>query len=54
VGQAPTQTIALAGVDLANHYGVAPGSGGMIASGHDTASIINGMISDHSLKVDTV
>ncbi|WP_297831811.1 type I secretion C-terminal target domain-containing protein, partial [Pseudomonas sp.] len=54
VGQAPTQTIDLAGVDLASHYGVTPGSGGMIASGHDTASIISGMISDHSLKVDTV
>ncbi|WPX64177.1 retention module-containing protein [Pseudomonas sp. MH10] len=54
VGQAPTQTIDLAGVDLANHYGVTPGSGGMVASGHDTASIITGMISDHSLKVDTV
>jgi Ca2+-binding RTX toxin-like protein len=53
-GGAPSQTIDLAGVDLASHYGVAPGAGGMIASGHDTASIINGMISDHSLKVDTV
>lgn len=54
VGQAPTQTIDLAGVNLASHYGVTPGSGGMITSGHDTATIIGGMISDHSLKVDTV
>ncbi|MDB5984436.1 MAG: type secretion target, partial [Pseudomonas sp.] len=53
-GCAPTQTIDLAGVDLASHYGVSPGAGGVVAGGHDTASIINGMISDHSLKVDTV
>ncbi|MDB6143311.1 MAG: toxin [Pseudomonas sp.] len=53
-GAAPTQTIDLAGVDLASHYGVSPGAGGVVAGGHDTASIINGMISDHSLKVDTV
>ncbi|MEA9979921.1 type I secretion C-terminal target domain-containing protein, partial [Pseudomonas sp. CCC3.2] len=54
VGQAPTQTIDLAGVDLASHYGVTPGAGGMVAGGHDAASIITGMITDHSLKVDTV
>ena len=53
-GGTPSQTIDLAGVDLASHYGVAPGAGGVVAGGHDTASIINGMISDHSLKVDTV
>nr|WP_103466445.1 type I secretion C-terminal target domain-containing protein [Pseudomonas putida] len=47
-GAAPTQTIDLAGVDLAQHYG------GVISAGHDTATIINGMINDHSLKVDTV
>src|SRR5471032_198952 len=50
----PTQTIELAGIDLAAHYGVAPGAGGVVAGGHDTASIITGMLSDHSLKVDTV
>ncbi|WP_460416290.1 retention module-containing protein [Pseudomonas sp. microsymbiont 2] len=53
-GAAPTQTIDLAGVDLAQHYGVSAGAGGVIASGHDTATIINGMLNDHSLKVDTV
>ncbi|KAB0499813.1 retention module-containing protein [Pseudomonas vancouverensis] len=53
-GAAPTQTIDLAGVNLASHYGVTPGAGGVIAGGHDTATIINGMLNDHSLKVDTV
>ncbi|WP_194787919.1 retention module-containing protein [Pseudomonas sp. UFMG81] len=53
-GAAPTQTIELAGIDLAQHYGVTAGAGGVIAAGHDTATIINGMLNDHSLKVDTV
>ncbi|CAK16632.1 retention module-containing protein [Pseudomonas entomophila] len=53
-GAAPTQTIDLAGVDLAQHYGVTAGAGGVVAPGHDTATIINGMLNDHSLKVDTV
>ncbi|UVL85476.1 retention module-containing protein [Pseudomonas sp. B21-028] len=53
-GATPNQTIDLAGVDLASHYGVTPGAGGMIAGGADTATIINGMLNDHSLKVDTV
>ncbi|MDQ3200894.1 MAG: VCBS domain-containing protein, partial [Pseudomonadota bacterium] len=53
-GAAPNQTIDLAGVNLASHYGVTPGAGGVIAGGHDTATIINGMLNDHSLKVDTV
>ncbi|MGN8344689.1 beta strand repeat-containing protein, partial [Pseudomonas sp. SMV71] len=52
-GATPNQTIDLAGVNLASHYGVTPGAGGMIA-GADTATIINGMLNDHSLKVDTV
>ena len=52
-GAAPNQTIDLAGVNLASHYGVTPGAGGVIA-GADTATIINGMLNDHSLKVDTV
>ncbi|WP_434650280.1 retention module-containing protein [Pseudomonas sp. D1-2] len=52
-GATPNQTIDLAGIDLASHYGVTPGSGGMIG-GADTATIINGMLNDHSLKVDTV
>ncbi|CAI8861233.1 retention module-containing protein [Pseudomonas sp. IT-P176] len=54
IGAPSTQTIDLAGVNLAEHYGVTPGAGGVIASGHDTATIINGMLNDHSLKVDTV
>ncbi len=53
-GAAPSQTIDLAGVDLAQHCGVTAGSGGVIAAGADTATIINGMLNDHSLKVDTV
>jgi len=53
-GAAPVQTIDLAGVDLAQHYGVTAGAGGVISAGHDTATIINGMLNDHSLKVDTV
>ena len=53
-GAAPNQTIDLAGVNLASHYGVTPGAGGVVAGGHDTATIINGMLNDHSLKVDTV
>jgi Ca2+-binding RTX toxin-like protein len=53
-GATPSQTIDLAGVNLASHYGVTPGAGGVIAGGHDTATIINGMLNDHSLKVDTV
>ncbi|CAN7639283.1 retention module-containing protein [Pseudomonas umsongensis] len=52
-GAAPNQTIDLAGVNLASHYGVTPGAGGVIG-GADTATIINGMLNDHSLKVDTV
>ncbi|MDZ3993291.1 retention module-containing protein [Pseudomonas sp. Teo4] len=53
-GAPPTQTIDLAGVDLAQHYGVTAGAGGVISAGQDTATIINGMLNDHSLKVDTV
>ncbi|OHW38314.1 hypothetical protein BHC62_24450 [Pseudomonas sp. 06C 126] len=53
-GATATQTIDLAGVNLATQYGVTPGAGGLIAGGADTATIINGMLNDHSLKVDTV
>ncbi|WP_438943899.1 beta strand repeat-containing protein, partial [Pseudomonas sp. N8] len=52
-GATPNQTIDLAGINLASHYGVTPGAGGIIG-GADTATIINGMLNDHSLKVDTV
>lgn len=51
---APTQTIDLAGVDLASQYHVAAGANGVISAGVDTATVINGMLHDHSLKVDTV
>ena len=53
-GANATQTIDLAGVDLAQHYGVTAGAGGVISAGQDTATIITGMLNDHSLKVDTV
>ncbi|WPO98927.1 retention module-containing protein [Pseudomonas sp. HR96] len=49
----PTQTIDLQGVNLAHQYGVAAGASGAVAS-NDAATIINGMLTDHSLKVDTV
>ncbi|UVJ45320.1 retention module-containing protein [Pseudomonas sp. LS1212] len=53
-GASPTQTIDLAGVNLAAQYGVTAGTGGVVAAGADTATIINGMLNDHTLKVDTV
>ncbi|WP_366518866.1 hypothetical protein [Pseudomonas sp. VA159-2] len=34
-GAAPTQTIDLAGVDVAQHYGVSAGAGGVIAAGDE-------------------
>ena len=49
-----TATIDLLHYDLAGRYGVNTGDTGLVASGHDTASIINGMLGDHTLKVDTV
>jgi VCBS repeat-containing protein len=49
-----TTTIDLLHYDLAGRYGVNTGDTGLVASGHDTASIINGMLGDHTLKVDTV
>ncbi|MCI8211642.1 hypothetical protein AUC61_19105 [Pseudomonas sp. S25] len=48
-----SQTIDLAGVDLAHHYGVGVGAGGMV-SGADAGSIISGMLGDHSLRADVV
>jgi VCBS repeat-containing protein len=51
---AASQSISLNQVDVAGNYGVQVGAGGMVASGHDTATIISGMLSDHSLKADTV
>ena len=48
------QSIDLAGVDLAAQFGVTPGAHGWVAGGADTATIINGMLGDHSLKADVV
>ena len=49
-----SQTISLDHVDVASTYGVQVGSNGFVASGSDTATIISGMLNDHSLKTDTV
>lgn len=49
-----TQSISLNHVDVASNYGVQVGAGGMVANGQDTATIISGMLNDHSLKADTV
>jgi Ca2+-binding RTX toxin-like protein len=46
-----SQTIDLAGVDLAHHYGVGVGAGGIV-SGADAGSIISGMLNDHSMRAD--
>ncbi|RRV07961.1 retention module-containing protein [Pseudomonas sp. v388] len=54
VGHDAGQTIDLAGVDLAARFHVTPGANGWIAGGTDTATIINGMLGDHSLKTDVV
>jgi uncharacterized protein YegL len=48
------QTIELSGIDLAAHYGVTPGAGGVIGSGADSAQIISGLLGDQALRVDTV
>jgi Ca2+-binding RTX toxin-like protein len=50
---APSQSIELVGVDLSQHYlGVA--GNGIVSAGQDTAGIINGMLGDGALQVDTV
>ncbi|OEC35373.1 type I secretion C-terminal target domain (VC_A0849 subclass) [Pseudomonas cuatrocienegasensis] len=50
---APSQSIELVGVDLSQHYlGVA--GNGIVSAGQDTAGIINGMLGDGTLQVDTV
>lgn len=49
-----TQTIELSGTDLAAHYGVIPGAGGLVGSGADSAQIISGLLGDQALRVDTV
>lgn len=54
VGHDAVQTIDLAGVDLAAQFHVTPGANGWITAGADTATIINGMLGDHSLKTDVV
>nr|WP_298141006.1 retention module-containing protein [uncultured Pseudomonas sp.] len=49
-----TQSIELAGIDLAAHYGVTPGADGTVSGGVDTARIIDGLLGDNALRVDTV
>jgi Ca2+-binding RTX toxin-like protein len=49
-----TQSIELSGIDLAAHYGVSPGAGGIISGGVDTTRVIDGMLGDNALRVDTV
>ncbi|KAF1071337.1 MAG: Leukotoxin [Pseudomonas citronellolis] len=51
-GGATTQTIDLANVDLAAKYAGHAGNG--ILSGGDTQSVLNGLLHDHAVKVDTV
>ena len=50
---APSQSIELVNVDLSQHYlGVA--GNGIVSGGSDTATIINGLLGDGALQVDTV
>ncbi|HUE93727.1 retention module-containing protein [Pseudomonas sp.] len=48
------QTIELAGIDLATHYGVTPGAGGIVSGGVDTTRMIDGLFGDQALRVDSV
>ncbi|WP_339410820.1 retention module-containing protein [Pseudomonas sp. EA_35y_Pfl2_R5] len=50
-GGAATTTIELTGFNVAVEYGVAPGGGGIISGGADTASVINGLLGDNALQV---
>ncbi len=49
-----TQTIELAGIDLATHYGVTPGAGGIVSAGMDTTRMIDGLFGDQALRVESV
>lgn len=49
-----TQTIELSGIDLATHYGVTPGAGGIVSGGVDTTRMIDGLFGDQALRVDSV
>ncbi|MDF3933531.1 calcium-binding protein, partial [Pseudomonas citronellolis] len=51
-GGPATQTIDLANVDLAAKYAGHAGNG--ILSGGDTNAVLNGLLHDHAVKVDTV
>ncbi|WP_371365920.1 retention module-containing protein [Pseudomonas sp. QL9] len=51
-GGATTQTIDLANVDLAAKYAGHAGNG--ILSAGDTQTVLNGLLHDHAVKVDTV
>jgi len=48
------QSIDLLHYDITSKYGISTGADGYVAGGQDTASLITQMVSDHSLKVDTV
>ncbi|MDP3979171.1 MAG: retention module-containing protein [Pseudomonas sp.] len=53
-GGPPSQMIELSGVDLAAHYEITTGPGGMISSGVDTTRMIDGLFGDNVLRLDTV
>jgi Ca2+-binding RTX toxin-like protein len=52
-GGPPSQMIELSGVDLAAHYEVTTGPGGMISAGADTTRMIDGLFGDNVLRLDT-
>ena len=53
-GGQPSQMIELSGVDLAAHYEITTGPGGMISGGADTTRMIDGLFGDNVLRLDTV
>ncbi|MNG36623.1 hypothetical protein D3C84_1237130 [compost metagenome] len=52
VGGAETQSIELANVDLSAHYLGQAGNG--VLSAGATTSVLDGLLGDHAVKVDTV
>lgn len=52
-GGPPSQMIELSGVDLAAHYEITTGPGGMISGGADTTRMIDGLFGDNVLRLDT-
>ncbi|MOA60412.1 hypothetical protein D3C78_1852890 [compost metagenome] len=51
-GATTTQSIELSNVDLSAHYLGQAGNG--VLSAGDTTSVLNGLLGDHAVKVDTV